>query len=75
LALIQPPPLVAFSGPSNSVFFCRETHIPDPLLIMVLYINVYEFLKKSNLGSKSKGVSLQQKLIETLYFLAAKPIF
>jgi hypothetical protein len=43
----------------NSVFLGRETHIPDPLLIMVLYINLYGFLKNLNFGLKSKGVTIQ----------------
>jgi hypothetical protein len=40
----------------NSIFLGRETHIPDRLYIMVIYISFDEF------GSKSKGDSFTKNI-------------
>jgi hypothetical protein len=43
----------------NPVFLGYDTHIPDWLFIMAKYISFYGFLKRSNFGSKFKGITLQ----------------
>jgi hypothetical protein len=43
----------------SSVFLYHESHIPDQLYIIVVYIGFYGFLKNLNFGSKYKGVSLR----------------
>jgi hypothetical protein len=43
----------------NSVFLGCEAHILVRLYLMVMYIIFYGFFKKSNFGSKCKGVILQ----------------
>jgi hypothetical protein len=40
----------------NSIFLDRETHIPNRLYIMVIYISFDEF------GSKSKGDNFTKKI-------------
>jgi hypothetical protein len=67
----------------NSIFLGRKAYFPDWLYIMVLYINYYGFKKNQILTQNPKVLalvftkkeSLWQKLIETPYFLAVKPIF
>jgi hypothetical protein len=66
----------------NSVFLGRDPRIANLLSITVPYFNFYGFWKISQFCSKSMGVhtvlpkiaSLQQKLIETPYFLVVTPV-